>query len=202
MGCWQDFGKLVEKYIPDYNDNELAIATLQAAIQLGEDLGGFSDRYTTTLDGTVQQHPSCYARRYVTIAVPIIPGWELTNVNGVSVNGVAIFQQASNPHCISYSVDCNMVDITPPPVGMNATVSIDYSMNIVAGKIGDDMPDFLFEHHNLPMTWKVVALIYTMRKDYQSAGVYEAMYRQSKNKRKARNAGGTAHIDARSALWI
>lgn len=202
MGCWSDFGKLIEKYIPDYNDTELAIATLQAAIQFGEDIGGFSDRYTTTLDGSVQQHPGLCSRQYVSVAVPIIPGWELSSVDGVTVNGVSISQRASHPNCIAYSVDCNVVDITPPPIGANAVVSIDYSLNVVAGKIGADMPDFLFENHNLPMTWKIIELIYMMRKDYTSAGIYASMYRQAKNKRKVRNAGGTARIDARSSLWI
>ena len=204
MGCWNDFGKLIEKYIPDYSDTELATATLQAAIQLGEDISGFTDRYTTTLDGSIRERPgsSCFSRRFVSVAIPILPGWELMSVNGVVVNGIAIPQNIQHNRCISYKVDCNTVDITPPPAGMQSTVSIDYSVNIVAGVIGSEMPDFLFEHHNLAMTWKIIALIYMMRKDYQSASVYESMYRTAKNKRKVRNAGGTAHIDARDALWI
>ena len=202
MGCWSDFAPLIVKYISDFDDNDLAIATLQAAIDYGEDIGGFSDRYTTTLDGTVLQRSNSPCSRYVTVAVPVMPGWELVSVDGVSVNGVGIFQQAASPNCLHYSVDCNMVDIMPPPVGMNPVVSIDYSVTVVAGRIGADMPDFLYEKHNLPMTWKIIELLYAMREDHKAAAIYAQKYRQAKVRRKVRHAAGTATIDARSALWI
>lgn len=205
MGCWNDFGSLVGKYIPDYSDTELATATLQAALQLGDDLNGFTDSYTTheyATEGSAGGACGCGTLSTATVGLPILPGWELTVVNSVTVNGVPIYRMPAGRRCMRYTVDCNTVSISPPPCGSNATITIGFGVKIVAGLIGSEMPNFLFEKFNTPMTFKIIALILTMRKDFKSASVYEVQYHRTKNQIKARTPAGTATIDARGALWI
>lgn len=200
MGCWTDFDSLVSKYRSDYDDGDLMAATLQAAVELGEDIGGFSDRYTTTFDGTYQPYAGFEAAR-ATVPLPIMTGWELTSVHRVRVNGVDI-EQTPSSRCMSYSVDCRDIIVLRPLQGREVTISIDYGVSLVAGKVSDSMPDFLFEAYNTLMVWKILYLLCTMKGDHKSAAIYDRNYREAKNKRKARAAGGSARIDARSALWI
>lgn len=200
MGCWSDFGTIVSKYKNDYDDGELAVATLQAAIELGGDVGGFSDSHTTTFNGVNPLYSDCN-RPYVAVPLPITPGWELTGIHNVMVNGVDI-SRLPNGTCMYYDSDCNDILVYYPQYGREPTVRVDFGVGIVAGVIGSDMPDFLFERYQMAMVWKILSLLYTMDADHKNALVYERMYATAKNKKKARSAGGNAKIDARGVLWI
>lgn len=214
MGCWVDFGPFVEKFIPDVSAEELKAATLMASVALGEDLRGFEDVYRLHIGETSHRREDHWGDGYIGfssmprctplhIALPVTSGWRLNSVNSVKLNDevIARVNVMYGSRCSVFEQVCDGVSINPAP-RVGGELEIIYSVDIVPGEVGNDMPDFLYTKYSDAMTKKIIQLVYEMRQLFKFATIYERQYVLAMHKARARRATGTAKIAGATARWM
>lgn len=163
MACWTDFSHIIDQHLAEYDPAGLEIATVQAAIELGDAIGGFSD-YMETQAAPFVRDTTCMVRPAYTIKVAVAPahGFRLVGVTAVHMNDT-IVPRTDVKHdytCARYSVsDCGTVTIAPVASGITPTVRVDFTAVPEYGKVGSEMPDFLLSKYGIPMKWKILALL-------------------------------------------
>lgn len=203
MTCWQDFGLLVDSYIESYTAAQLSTATLQAALAVGSDLGGFTDHYSTAAEPFTRQPATQCAPRIMKVSLPVGAGWSIGAVFRVKVNGVAIDRRGltMSYRCMRYDVECATVIIDPAPCGNSATVDVDFTVTLDPGATPSTMPDFLFTTYNQVMLWKILEYLFSMQQDHRSAQVYAQRYNTAIKQHRVHRGLGNSHIVGGATLW-
>lgn len=140
MACWDSLLPMVTPFIPNAGSDDVANATLSAAIEFGAYLDGFTVQHN--MEGITQ---SMITDRLVSVAIPLPSGTVFRRVTGVVADGRELRRSsAMNPGCLSYTDDdCGILYLRNVVMGIQA-LDITYKVTIDPSSIhNQSMPDFL-----------------------------------------------------------
>lgn len=191
MACWTDFSHMIDQHLAEYDPYALEIATVQAAIEVGNAVGGFSDSMevsavpylpqTSCALGGITDRPA-YT---VSVAIAPPPGFRLFGVSSVSMNGKNVPRQGVrfDYTCARYQLDdCGTITILPVASSVTPTVRVNFTTLPVYGQVTAAMPDFLLGKYNIPMMWKILSLLSKGRASEAFEHNYLRAIRQMKNR--------------------
>lgn len=185
MACWTSFSSLVDQHIAEYSPQALELATVMAAQELGQFIGGFTTDYTGVAELTPAE--GCNSARKLAIALPVETGFRFYGVSSVAVNGETIPRDII-PYaytCRRYSVsECGTVTVTPAHHQESPTVTVRYTVIPDVGQVAEEMPEFLLTKYTAPMLWLI--LKYLSPDNSKKAAGYEMQYFRAAKSIKAR----------------